>query len=175
MALIYVTGIETAGKTTACKELKKRGFEAYDIDDGIAHYYDKTTGARSEWLESADKRTADWHVRNRYMMDRDHVRQFAGQAKDKNIFLCGTTQSDEVVLDLFDHIVYLYLDEATLKQRMAGRHAGEFAFATHEKLAILGWHKSVEDGYRKKGVVMVDATMSVRQVTDAILDVAQNA
>ncbi|HEY1645383.1 MAG TPA: AAA family ATPase [Candidatus Saccharimonadales bacterium] len=169
MPLIYVTGIETAGKTTACNELKKRGYEAYDIDKGIAHYYNKETGLQSEWIESADKRTEEWHQQNDYIMDRNHIKQFADQAKDKHVFLCGTTQNDNVVIDLFDKVIYLYLDEHTLRQRMNKRHSGEFAFAPHEQEAVLSWHKSSEKGYRERGAVMIDATLPVKQVTDEIL------
>lgn len=173
MPLVYITGIETAGKTTACNELINRGFEAYDIDEGIAHYYDKTSGEQSEWLSSADQRTPEWHQRNAYMMDRAHVQRLADEAKNKLIFLCGTTQHDEVVLDLFDKVVYLYLDEPTLKQRMSNRLSTEFAFSTEEQVAVLSWHKSSEDGYRERGASMVDATLPVEQVADAILAEAQ--
>ncbi len=173
MSLIYVTGIETAGKTTACNELKRRGFEAYDIDEGIAHYYDKTTGKQSEWLSAANQRTPEWHQCNAYMMDRAHVQRLADEAKNKLIFLCGTTQHDEVVLDLFDRVVYLYLDEPTLKQRMSNRLSTEFAFSPEEQVAVLGWHKSSEDGYRERGASMVDATLPVEKVADTILAEAQ--
>lgn len=171
MSLIYVTGIETAGKTTNCNELGKRGYEAYDIDEGIAHYYNKQTGERSEWLSSAQTRTQAWHDQNDYMMDRNHVKRFAEQAKGKLIILCGTTQNDEVVLDLFDKIIYLCLDEATLKKRMEKRQQGEFAFAPHEKEAVLSWHKSSEEKYRARGAFMIDATQPVQEVTNQILKV----
>lgn len=172
MSLTYLTGIETAGKTTVCNELKNQGYEAYDIDEGIAHYYNKKTGQRSEWLGSAAARTKSWHLENDYMMDRDHVAQIKKQAKDKPIFLCGTTQNDEVVLDLFDKIVYLSLDEDTLKARMDKRDSGEFGFAPHEKQAILSWHTSSENAYKKRGAVIVDATQPLGVVVRHILAAA---
>ncbi len=169
MPLIYVTGIETAGKTSSCNELKRLGYEAHDIDDGIAHYYNKVTGKQSEWLSSEEARTQAWHDQNDYMMDREQVEKFKEAAKDKTIFLCGTTQSDEVVLDLFDKVIYLYLNEATLKQRMNSRHGGEFGFAPHEQEAILGWHKSSEAAYRKRGATMIDATQPLNTVVEKII------
>ena len=169
MPLIYVTGIETAGKTTVCNELKKRGFEAYDSDEGVAHYYNKVTGERSEWLESPEERTETWHQQNDYSMDRSHVERLAEQAKNKPIFLCGTTQNDSAVLDLFNKVIYLYLDEATLKTRMTARKSGEFAFSPNEQAAILSWHKPSEDAYRKRGAVMLDATEPVSDVVKQIL------
>lgn len=168
MPLIYVTGIETAGKTTACNELKKHGYEAYDIDKGIAHYFNKESGKQSEWLGSVEDRTEEWHQKNDYTMDRAQVEKFAQEASDKPIFLCGTTQNDAAVLDLFDMVIYLYLDEDTLKQRMA-KQPNEFAFAEHEKKAILSWHKTSEEAYRKRGAVMVDATKPINEVTYSIL------
>lgn len=169
MSLIYVTGIETAGKTSSCRALKRLGYEAYDIDQGIAHYYDTATGTRSEWLSSAAARTKEWHEQHDYMMDRAHVAKFKQAAKDRPIFLCGTTQSDEAVLDLFDKVIYLYLDEATLRQRMHNRGSGAFGFAPHEKKAILGWHKSSEAAYRKRGAVMIDATQPLHDVVTQII------
>lgn len=169
MSLIYVTGIETAGKTTNCNELKKRGYEAHDIDDGIAGYFNKQTGVRSDGASNAEKHATDWSEQNVYMMDRQQVGTYAKQAKSKLIFLCGTTQSDELVLDLFDKVIYLYLDEATLRRRMAKRREGEFAFASHEKEAVLSWHKSSEEKYRQCGATMLDASQPVERTADQIL------
>lgn len=174
MSLIYVTGIETAGKTTACKGLKQRGYEAYDIDTGIAHYYDKDTGQQSEWLSSPELRTQAWYQQNEYKMDRDHVKRLAHEAKDKLVFLCGTTQHDDVVLDIFDKVIYLYLDEPTLRQRMSKRSSTALAFSPEEQKAILSWHKSSEDRYRKSGATMIDATLSSDQVVDTILAKAKS-
>lgn len=174
MALVYITGIETAGKTTVCNELRKRGHEAHDIDEGIAHYYDKVTGKQSEWNGAAERRTKEWHQTRAYMMDRAHVERFAQEAKDKTIFLCGTTQNDEVVLDLFDSVVYLYLDEATLRQRMSNRLETEFSFAPHEQEAVLGWHNSSENVYRNRGAIMIDATRPINEVAETILAKTSN-
>ncbi len=173
MALIYITGIETAGKSTVCKELLRRGYEACDIDEGIAHYYDKVTGEQSEWNGSSERRTREWHKTRHYMMDRKHVKQLAKQAQNKPIFLCGTTQNDKVVLDLFGELVYLYLDEATLRQRMKNRLSTEFAFAPHEQEAVLSWHKSSEDTYRQHGATMIDATQPVERIVDKIIKKVQ--
>lgn len=173
MSLIYITGIETAGKTTVCNELKKHGYEAYDIDEGIAHYYNKKSGQRSEWLGSAAARTEAWHQKNDYMMDRDQVAKYAEQATDKPIFLCGTTQNDNVVIDLFDKVIYLYLDEPTLRHRMDKRDSGEFGFAPHEKQAILSWHTSSEQNYRQRGATMIDATQPLDDVLNEIISAVQ--
>ncbi|SRR6266702_1817770 len=169
MPLIYITGIEAAGKSTSTLELKKRGYETYDIDHGIAGYFNKNTGESSDGATDAEKHSPHWHKDNTYMMDRQQVEGYAKQAKDKAIFLCGTTQSDEVVLDLFDKVIYLYLDEETLKQRMARRVEGEFGFAPHEKEVILSWRVSSKDKYRKLGATMIDASLPIQEVVDAIL------
>jgi dephospho-CoA kinase len=37
MALIFITGISGAGKSTIAKELSRRGYEVYDTDeDGLS-------------------------------------------------------------------------------------------------------------------------------------------
>ena len=84
-----------------------------------------------------------------------------------------TTQNDDTVLDLFEKVIYLSLDEVTLKRRMATRQSGEFAFAEHEKQAILGWHKSSEEAYRKRGAIMIDATQPLTQVIARVVATVQ--
>lgn len=169
MALIYVTGIETAGKTTVCQGLKSRGFEAYDIDEGIAHYYDKVSKEQSEWLDSAQLRTQEWHSQNDYMMDRAHVERLKAKSVETSIYLCGTTQHDENVRDLFDQIFYLYLDEETLRRRMVDRRKTPFAYSPEEEAAVLSWHQSSEQTYRQLGVTMIDATRTPEQVLEDVL------
>jgi dephospho-CoA kinase len=171
MALVYVTGIEAAGKSTVCKELQKRGYEAYDIDqDGISAWFNISTGEQFVWPESDLVRNEAWYKDHEYKMIRSSVEQFAKAARSKPIFLCGTTQSDAEVLDLFDVVVYLYLDEATLRRRLAKRTGRGFGGATHELAQILSWHKSSEAAYRERCALMIDATKPIDQVVDRILE-----
>ncbi len=173
MPLIYLTGIETAGKTTTCKELKKRGYEAYDVDEGIAHFYNIVTGKQGTWIDSATGRSEAWYNQHEYLMERSQVEELARKAKDKTIFLCGTTRLDFVVTDLFDQILYLYLDEATLRQRLAIRQSFEWGSAPYERDMILGWHKPTEDDYREYGATMIDATKPIDKVVDEIVKAAR--
>lgn len=173
MPLIYITGIEAAGKSTICNALKERGCEAYDIDHGIAYFCSIVTGKKAKPADAATKRTDTWYNQHIYMMDRTKVAQYREQAKDKPIFLCGTTRSDFVVIDLFDTIVYLYLDEATLKKRLQARKDFEFGHAPHEQAMILNWREPTENDYRDYGAVMIDATKSIETVIGEILTLAK--
>ncbi len=71
--------------------------------------------------------------------------------------------------DLFDQIIYLYLDVATLKQRLAIRQSFEWGSAPYERDMILGWHKPTEDDYRGYGATMIDATKPIDKVVDEII------
>jgi len=172
MSLVYVTGIEAAGKTTTCQELKKRGYEAYDIDEGIAHFYNVVTGKQARWVDSPTGRSEAWYNQHEYMMERSKVEQLVKKAKDTTIFLCGTTRLDFLVIDVFDQIIYLYLDEATLRQRLSMRQSFEWGSAPYERDMILAWHKPTEDDYKEYGATMIDATQSVASVVDEILAAA---
>lgn len=174
MPLIYVTGVETAGKSTVCKELQKRGYEAHDIDGEIAHYYHKASSKKSERIPLAIKRTEEWYDQHAYTMDRARVEELKLKSKTKPIFLCGTTRNDDVVLDLFDLVIYLQLDDATLKQRLDIRSPNEFGNASHERAKILGWQASSEEAYRRLGATIFDATQPVAKVVAQILKVAKS-
>ena len=170
MALIYVTGIEAAGKTTVCKELIDRGYEAYDIDQGMAHFYNIITGKQATVASSAVKRTEAWYSQHVYRMDHTKVEHYRKKTKGKAVFLCGTTRSDYVVIDLFDEIVYLYLDEVTLIQRLRARKPFEFGSAAHERAMILGWRKPTEEDYRDFGATMINATKPLVEVIDEVIE-----
>lgn len=175
MPLIYITGNSGAGKSSIRKELQRRGYEAHDTDnDGITAWINKVTNELVERPESESARTKEWYDQHEWKMSRQKVEEFAANAKDKLIFLCGSPSNADDMLDLYDKVVCLVVDKDTLKNRIASRTDHDFGKAPDELESILGWHDAFEGRYRDMGAVMIDATKPVEAVVDEILSKVVN-
>jgi dephospho-CoA kinase len=170
MALVFITGISGAGKSTVRDALKSRGYEAHDTDeDGITSWRHKETNEPTHRPTKLEDRTNDFYAQHDWKMSRERIELLAEQAKDKPVFLCGATSNNNEMRDLFDKVVCLTLDEATLKERLANRTTNDFGKSPDELANILSWHKSSEDEYRSSGAVMIDATRPIHAVVEDIL------
>src|ERR1700686_4450198 len=99
MALIWVTGICGAGKSTARQELKRRGYDAYGTDeDGIARWVNIHTGEIGQPNGKAD-RTPQFAAQHDWRVDPYKVRQLAKIGEDHPVFLCGSVGNEVEVWD----------------------------------------------------------------------------
>jgi hypothetical protein len=53
--------------------------------------------------------------------------------------------------------------------RLTTRTSNDFGKSEHELAAILGWRVRVQDGDRRGGAVMIDATLPLEEVFDAVV------
>jgi broad-specificity NMP kinase len=170
MSLIYITGISGSGKSEVRKELLKRGFEAYGTDeDGLAAFYNRSTGEVVVPPKTALERNPKWRLNHTWKVRRDKVKELATKANNKPIFLCGVIENDAEVWDLFSKVVALVIDEDTLKRRIQSRTNNNFGQNPHEFEAILGWQKTAESDYKGFGAIIVDGTEPIGKVVDTIL------
>jgi broad-specificity NMP kinase len=173
MGLVWVTGISGAGKSTVCRRMVELGYDAHDADeDGFREWRHKETGvpvgAPADWH---DEQFTSVHA---YRLRRDRVEELHAKARDMTVFLFGTVDNELEVWDLFDRVVCLVIEEATLRYRLATRTTSDFGKASHELEAVLGWHKAGRGGenYRGFGAVIVDGGMPVDEVAIAVLAAA---
>ena len=101
-------------------------------------------------------------------MPRDYLEGLKA-SKDKSIFICGNLGNEEDVRDVFERVFALYVDDETLKYRLATRTGNDWGKQPHELEQTLMRHHEVYDGYRKRGDTIVDATKSVDEVADFII------
>jgi dephospho-CoA kinase len=174
MALIYITGLSGSGKSTVCKELIKRGYEAHDADsEGFNRWCNRKTGLPViKWLHSknADK-SEKWTDDYAWDTSRIKVRKLAKRAKNKLIFLCGISANEETVLGLFAKVICLAIDKKTLKYRLATRTTNDFGKAPHQLKKVLEWHGAYLDKKLEKGAIAIDATQPIEKVTQQVLDI----
>jgi shikimate kinase len=170
MALIFITGISTAGKSALAKELVSRGYEAYDTEhNGISAWFDRQTGERVAELGEMPERTAEWLNRHKWLISADWVSGIASKAKNKHIFLCGGSANEPEIRKMCDKVIWLKTDEDTIRQRITNDRDHDYGTKPHELASIIESNNRKEQEYIDFGALIVDARQPLGKVVDKIL------
>jgi shikimate kinase len=171
VSLVLVTGISGSGKSTVCVELQARGYEAHDMDlEGNAAWIHRETGRAWPPHQRPDTGAPDWFERYEWRVVPEKVEGLAARARDRTIFLAGMATNGHEVWHLFSRVIYLAIDEPTLRRRVASRTTNDFGKTPSELAAILEWHEFAERQHRQAGATMIDATLPPDRVVDAVLE-----
>lgn len=166
MSLIFVTGISTSGKSTIAKELQNRGYEAYDTEhNGVSAWFNKRTGERTAEFGEMPERTTEWL--SRQLIDKDWVFKMAEKAKDKPIFLCGGAANEPEIRGMFQKVIWLKTDEATIRQRVNNPRDHDYGTKPHELARAIEGNKQKQAEYESFGAIMVDATRPIEDVVES--------
>jgi hypothetical protein len=84
--------------------------------------------------------------------------------------LCGSAENETDVRDLFDLIVGLVIDEATLRHRLATRTTNTFGQHPEELAAALKWNPRMRAIYESLGATIIDASKPATEVVDSVID-----
>jgi broad-specificity NMP kinase len=152
-----VEGGSGTGKSSVCRELRKRGYKAIDGDNELAYQGDPETGKPTEGISRHEH----------HIWDVDRVREIAASNEDEVAFFCGGSRNFHKFLDIFDKVIVLDVDTETLKQRLADRAADDWGGNDEEKEVILRLHATKED--IPKGTV-IDTARPLKEVVDAVLE-----
>jgi thymidylate kinase len=174
MSLIYITGVPGTGKSTVQKELVRQGFEAYDIDQ--ARFGGPTNLVTGEPvpMPSIESRSAEWFKRHEWRVSRYAVEELKQDAAGRVVYLCGTATTDHLIWDLFDRVLFLEVDEETLRERLAGREDNDFGKTDDELRMILERYRDTQERVKKLGVITIDATGDLTATTDQIKQFHKN-
>lgn len=173
MTLVYVTGISGTGKSAICKALRQRGYDAHDTDlEGNCVWVNRHTGDVTPVGDEPAVKPDEWLDEQEWRVVRHKVEALARRSDHGTVFLCGSTANENEVWDLFSRVIYLTIDEQTLRRRLATRTSNNFGKTPKELEAILGWHKVGETDYRRLGAIIVDATLPLDEVVEKVLDEA---
>lgn len=151
-----VEGVSGTGKTSVCRELQQRGYQAINGDRELAYQGDPETG---EAAETAEHQNHIWDVRR--------VRDLVSDRQQPVTFFCGGSRNFSKFIDLFDEVFVLDIDLETLHRRLDQRPDDEWGSKLSERALIVRLHRTKED-VPEDGVV-IDATRPLADVVGEIL------
>lgn len=167
MSLIYIKGTPGSGKSTIRKELESLGFEAHDADDAdMGGPYNNATNERVTYPDTAPSK--EWFDAHSYRLIPEAIQAIHDKAQDKTIFLCGTASNEDDVWHLFDKVLFLDIDETTLKSRIATRTDNDYGKTPHELELIMEKYRADRSKRERPGVTPIDATLPISGVVKAI-------
>jgi len=152
-----VEGVSGTGKTSVCKELRRRGFQAVNGDTDLAYQGDPETG------KPTDDMPSHWH----HIWQVDEVRALVADQNEGFTFFCGGSRNFLKFLDLFDGVFVLEIDLDTLIRRLDQRPEDEFGAQQSERDLVVRLHRTKED-VPQNGIV-IDATAPLTDVVDEIV------
>lgn len=172
MSLFLIAGSAGSGKSTVCRVLKERGFEAYDTDeDGLAKWQHNQTGyVHPKSSVKKEQRTPAFLAEHSWNVPRQEVEELAVRAEHKPIFLCGAIGNQDALRDLFAGIFMLYVDNETLLHRLATRTNNDWGSQPHERELTLQHNQYVYEAHKRLGSIIIDASRPVDAVADDIVE-----
>jgi dephospho-CoA kinase len=176
MALIYITGMPSSGKSTILERLKQRDFTAYGgAEDNLAAFYNNQTGEKIDWVKAED-RTPAWNEQHTWKIPKAKIEEIKRTNAGNLAFICAVTKNDKTELwDLFDSVIALSIDAETLRHRLATRTNNDVGKTDHELEAIINRQKTAKDEYEQLGAHIVDATQPIDKVLEDILKIVQSS
>jgi adenylate kinase family enzyme len=164
VAAFLITGNPGSGKTTVALELTRRGFSALDTDE-IAGW-ETAAGVRVGQPEHA---TEQWLLRHRWVWDRERLDEAirARSTSGQPVFPCGIATNQRQLLDRFERVFLLSLDDRTQLDRLdtaSNAHRNEA-----QRAQILRGRPVFEDEMRSAGAVVLDGRQPTPVVVDRIL------
>lgn len=176
MSLIYITGISGSGKSTVLKKLQELGFEAHGVDEeGFADWIDRRNGLIVPFPRTeAEVDIHDWYKKHRWVFSYERISKLRAKSDKQQtvIFLGGVAEGEKGVWPLFDRVIMLSVDEATIRQRIESRNDNHFGKTPEEMADILKWLKDSVDNYRRFGATIIDATKPLNEVVIEVIKAA---
>lgn len=151
-----VEGVSGTGKTSVCRELSRRGYQAVNGDRELAYEGDPRTGTAT-----------DTAAHQHHIWDVGRVRALLADHGEPVTFFCGGSRNFPKFINLFDGVFVLDIDLETLCRRLDHRQKDEWGSKPSERDLIVRLHRTKED-IPVTGVV-IDATRPLWDVVGEIL------
>jgi gluconate kinase len=152
-----IEGVSGTSKTSVCKNLRRRGFQAINGDTDLAYQGDPETG------QPTDDVPSHWH----HIWHVDRVRALVADQTERVTFFCGGSRNFTKFQNLFDEVFVLEIDLGTLNRRLDQRPEDEFGAQQSERDLIVRLHQTKED--TPKNAILIDASAPLANVVDEIL------
>lgn len=169
MKKYLITGLTGSGKSTVCRYLSDKGYEAYDLEDipdMFAMYREGTRELFTDF-DNADPekiRTAEW------LCDPQKLASLMENQRKDFAFYCGAASNMDELIPMFDTTIMLSASPEVLNKRLSTREGtDDMGNSEASRKEILGWKKWWEDEMNDKGIETIQADGSPEENAEAIL------
>jgi adenylate kinase family enzyme len=116
MRAFLITGNPGSGKSSLAAELSRRGLLAIDTDD--LAFWEDDAGSRVDRPPDADD---GWLLAHRWVWSRARIEEALAASDDDAgmLFFCGIARNQDQMLDLFENVFLLVIEETTQIARLA--------------------------------------------------------
>jgi len=170
MQKILITGVSGTGKTTACKVLKKMGYEAVDIENikGMFKMVHKDTNNIFKDYNNANPD----HLKNaEWICNVSRLKKKLNSQNENIAFYSGIASNMDDILPLFDKFIVLYLTSKALNDRLKNREGTNDIGNNQEgRNVVLGWKDWWEEDMKEKGAIIIDANKTPKNIAKEILE-----
>ncbi len=171
MALIYITGAPGVGKSTIQGALSERGLEVYDLDNAkFGGPHNKASG-QQVIIPPAEERGEYWFDDHEWRIYRSALEKQREEALNKDIIICGVAESDHEIIDLFDQVIHLKIDNKILQERLSSRHNNDYGKNESELREIPYRKEHLDAKYADTNAVQINASQSLKKTILDIINV----
>jgi adenylate kinase family enzyme len=167
MRAYLITGNPGSGKSTLAAELSRRGLAAVDADD-LAFWQD-SAGVRVAQPPDADD---NWLLAHRWVWSRSRIEQriAAPRSRGRALLFCGIARNQAEMVDLFEQVFLLMIDEQTQLARLRGSaRPGSPVRAEAVRQQIRDGREVFQAQMLALGAVPLDETASPKVIADILL------
>jgi hypothetical protein len=165
-----VTGNPESGKSTLAKELTRRGLSAIDPDyDSELSYWEDEAGNHVLLDDEPRAPDREWLRSHRWVWSRSRLEELLVR-EDGPVFVCGIAQNVDQVVDLFDAVFLIHIDETTQEARLVAHDAANPPGRSEAgRQEIRDGRATFEAQMRSLGAVVLDGTAPTPVVADELL------
>jgi adenylate kinase family enzyme len=157
MAVVFVTGMAGAGKSSALAELGRRGYRVVDTD----------YGGWTREAPSADGRPFE------PLWDEARIDSLLDEHDGGVLFLSGCVANQGRFYPRFDAIVLLSAPADVILERIAGRDTNDYGKTDDQRAFVLEDLAAVEPLLRAGATEEIDTRASLADVVDRLESIAQ--
>ena len=141
-----ITGVAGSGKSTIAKELRKRGYAAYDTEEGFSYYVDKKSGQRVSYPANP---SFEWYENHERVFDEKVLKNLFNKHAKELLFICSITANQKKYYPDFNKIFLLTIDKNTLIKRIGSRRDNHFGKHPIDFSRLLARHDQFDEELKK--------------------------
>jgi len=166
---ILITGVSGSGKSTVAKELRSRGYQAFDIEK-IRGLYAHVDGKMGTVIKNYQSYRSDLRKIKESEWDCNVKKLEEILKNNKGVsYYCGTATNIFDFVALFDTVIFLKINSKNLHYRLSHRLNNFFGRKRNVQDWVFGGEQWLEKELKKYKPIVIDANKSLDLVVDEVI------